>query len=510
MMVVELEPALGVVLASIYDAVDVSPPGSPIRVSWAPAAGATVADVTTGEISIGDATVTAPMGALAVTDAGDAVDVTIPGGRRVRALTLSGLKVSGGGELRSSADLRALYDAEAGGSLRLAVFTIVGGKWTPLCVVPELGARGVLPAQLTGASFQDGALTLPDPATAKLRLQLVRGEAPESLAGQSTELAGAQGIAAIASAGLKLTGPDGAVVWAFGGELPAAAQVVDLRTPVTLALEAALKAGAAPDVTFLLAGAAGMQAVVQLTGPHGALVRTFGGTLKTELAGDPVALATGATALTAEAPAGATADVAIRYHGIRLHDAIRDPLPTAPGGVAGPVVAGAPVVRALPPTALRDHAVALVGPVGRAPEGCSLSVELVDLSAGPPRRPLGPPGTLELAAGDALGAAWVTMPELSGAEVPAGVSVRTTAGRFLWAAGADGTPLLRLAVHDPDPGGRHVRIGTATIAAPTAAETTLPATALPAAALQGPAAPLLSSDLFCTVELADLTLRYPR
>jgi len=201
--------------------------------------------------------------------------------------------------------------------------------------------------------------------------------------------------------------------------------------------------------------------------------------------------------------------VVIRYAGRRLHDAVRDGVPPA-GATAGPVVTDAPVVRVLPSAALRDLPAASAAPIGRSPEGCELSVELVDLGAGSPGTPVAPPGVITVPASETLTTHPVELPDTGPLDRPLGIALRATSGRFLWAVGADGTPLLRLTVHDPDPGGRPLRIGSATLHAVDAPTLTLPRLALPPAALRGPAAPLLASDLFLTVELADLALRYAR
>jgi hypothetical protein len=80
-------------------------------------------------------------------------------------------------------------------------------------------------------------------------------------------------------------------------------------------------------------------------------------------------------------------------------------------------------------------------------------------------------------------------------------------GRFFW-AGAE-RPLVRVAIHDPDPAGRPLLLGTTTLQAVQAQEQHLPGFVLPAAAFRK-TAPLLRSDLFLTVDLSDLTLRYAR
>jgi hypothetical protein len=67
---------------------------------------------------------------------------------------------------------------------------------------------------------------------------------------------------------------------------------------------------------------------------------------------------------------------------------------------------------------------------------------------------------------------------------------------------------VRLAVSDPDPGGRTLRIARAE-APSIRTGPTQKALELPAAAFAGHA-PLLDSDLFLTVDLEDLRLRYAR
>jgi hypothetical protein len=476
-------------------------------VHWAPVAGATAAEVDEAAgVAVTPVTTYPALGTLSTTQHDDnAVDVTIPGGGRISSLTLTGLKQGGGGELVSSGGLQGA----AGGALRLAVSAVdAGGQVRPLCVVPALGARGVLPAPLTGATFASRVLELPDVRATKLRLSLVRGDEPQSLSGVPTRVGGVQGTATLISSGLTLKGPDGTAVWSSPAELPAAGQVVSLATRLRLALNAALAAGTPPDVTFLLTGAPGMRAGVATSALHGALVRAASAIPPIVLEGDAVPLALGDGPLAAEAPASAVADVTLTYAGIRLHDVVRDPLPAAPGGVAGAVVGETAVVRALPPAALDGPPLVRAAPVGRAPEGCSLSVRLVDLSAGPPGVPLGAPGAVELPASPALAAPWVELPQVQASGVPVGIAVRATSGRFLWAAAGDGTPLLRLAVSDPDPGGRPVKLGGSVLVTLTETELQARALALPAAALHG--APAFSSDLFCTLELADLTLRYAR
>jgi hypothetical protein len=89
-----------------------------------------------------------------------------------------------------------------------------------------------------------------------------------------------------------------------------------------------------------------------------------------------------------------------------------------------------------------------------------------------------------------------------------GLSVRANKGRFFWVCAAD--PLIRLAVRDPDPGGRPLVLnGKPLLKVTQADEMHLPGQSFAGAAFQNHP-PLLESSLFLTVELSDLVLRYQR
>jgi hypothetical protein len=89
------------------------------------------------------------------------------------------------------------------------------------------------------------------------------------------------------------------------------------------------------------------------------------------------------------------------------------------------------------------------------------------------------------------------------------VSVTATEGSFLWVAGPE--PLVRIAVLDPDPGGRPILLAGQPLL--TLAEPSLSAmrVSLPLAPFgSGAAGPSFASALFCSVELTDVELRYAR
>jgi hypothetical protein len=123
--------------------------------------------------------------------------------------------------------------------------------------------------------------------------------------------------------------------------------------------------------------------------------------------------------------------------------------------------------------------------------------------------PLAPPAVVAVEAGGPLRTHWAELTPhlvLAGA---GGIRVRANRGRFFWAFGDTGQPLVRVAIFDPDPGGRALLLGSAQLAAVTEAESHQPAFSYPPAVLRGPA-PELRSDLFLTVDVSDLTVRYAR
>ncbi|HEY3185148.1 MAG TPA: hypothetical protein VGJ77_20070 [Gaiellaceae bacterium] len=477
--------------------------GHPLRVQWNGALKATDAEVAAAAVQITPMPTTAPMPELSSASIGSPaeLEVTVQAGRRIQSLTLEGLRMVKDGK---DVALQAVADLQRESRTLVVSVPDGSGGFAPVYAVPPVPARGVMPQALKGASFGGGVLTLNGLATAKLRLSLAEGAFPESYQRRELRVTTVTGVASVRPRGLELVDPAGTAVWAFPDELApgAPAPTVDLRFAVEAALKDALAGNRATDVTFRLRGAAG-SANVAFPAPHGALVRAFPGVLRSELAGDPVPLELGP--LANETPAGATADVTISYAGIRLLDRVADAVPPAFGDVAGRVVGGDAVVRALPPQALDDLSVARVGLIGRAPERCELSMQLVDLAHG--GAPLAPPAVLQLEPSRAIATVWAAPAGLAPVSTPVGVSVRANTGRFFWAGTPD--PGVRIAIFDADPGGRPLRAGAATLRAVTKNEEHLPALALPPAAFHA-AGPVLSSELFLTVDVSDLTLRYGR
>jgi hypothetical protein len=437
---------------------------------------------------------------------GNAYEVVIPDGKRIAALTLVGLK-AGNVEITSHNTLPAAPEQH-----RLVVTVKEGNTVSaPLYAVPAVPRRGMLPASLLGASFANQRLALPDVQAAKIRLSLVIKTFPEEFQEQGFSLERVSGIATIFPTDLELLDPAGVSIWSFPGEYPVQnpPTEVDLRVNLEPVLNEALKNQQPLDATFRLRGAAPGNAGFTFVGAQGALLREFPGVRTTTLAGDPVQLALG-DKLADEQPSSVAVDLTVTYAGIRLVEELSDPTPTS-GPLRGYVVGEEPVVRAFPPQAFAHYAVAQIGVIGRAPVACELSVQLVEMVGDRPGKALGPPGVIQLPVSHVMQTQWVTLsPALDLSHGNVGIAVRANQGRFFWAAGANDAPLVKVAIHDPNPGGRPLRLnGLNVLTVDRAGEIHVPAKTF-AGTLFRSQAPSFESLLFLTVDLSDLTLRYAR
>lgn len=503
LIAIEAEPRWG--LALLMPEADLSPAGVPLRVQWEPAEGATEAEVTSATVTIAPAVRTENLGTLPLATDGDQRVITPPSGTRVRSLTLSGFKTDDDAEAVSDGDLSAR-------NRRLAIIVQTGGDVpAPQYAVPEIPRRNLMPPMLTGASYRNRVLTLPDVSGTKIRLALVDGNAPEDFEGHSMSLSSVTGVAAILPRDLQILEPDGSTIaWEFPGEMEAetAAQSVDLRMSAQKLLMAALKSKQPLDFSFKLKTANHARARFSFSGARGALRRRFPGIVTTKLEGDPMPLALeAAPPLAAEQPASAIADLTVTYDGFRVHGDLSDPIPAQAGDVGGPIVTDAAVTRAFPPAAFEQISPARVGVIGRASDECELSVQFVEMNGNAPGKAIAPPSVRTIASDSRIVTHWFALPELRPPKRPTGISVRATRGRFLWAAA--GKPLLRVAVLDPDPGGRPLRFNASSIVNVPTKEIHVAGKSLPAGQFRS-TAPLLSSDLFLTVDVSDLTLTYAR
>ena len=484
---------------------DVTPAGIPLCVRWQPVEGATEAEVASASVEIAPAVHTENLGTLTLTTDGVQRVITVPADKRIRSLTLSGFKTDDNAEAVSAGDLSLR-------NRRLAIIVQTGSQTpAPQHAVPDIPRRHLMPPLLTGASYDNRVLTLPDVAGTKIRLALVEGGAPEDFQTRSMSLSSVSGVAAILPVDLQILEPDDStIVWAFPGEMPAEAptQSAELRMSVQKLMNAALRSEQPLDFSFQLKTTNNARVRLSFSNARGELLRTFPGIITTRLEGDAVRLALeAAPPLAAEQPASAIGDLTVKYDGLRAHSDLSDAVPMQAGNIGGPLVTDATVTRPFPPAAFDGIAPARIGIIGRAPEACELSVQLVMMNGGSPGKGMGAPSVRTIAADSRFVTHWFDLPELEPPQQPTGLSVRSTRGRFLWAAMAN--PLLRVAVRDPNPGGRPLRLNDSTILSVMQQEMHVGAQSLPVALFRS-ITPLFSSDLFLTVDVSDLTLRYAR
>lgn len=511
-------------LAAVLPEHDVGPAGTAFPVDWEPLAGADAVEVDPVRLAvtaqIGVAFAGIPLGEVPARVEGGAVVVTVPEGRRIRALHLAGLA--------TTADPDVTITDQAGlGARRLAVSAPgpAGGWAAPVVAVPPVAAQGQVPATLTGGSFAGGVLRLPDVAGSRLRVALVDGGRPDQFGTVAVTVGTVTAWAAPFPRDLALAGLDGEPLWGFPGELlptPAPA-TADVTVGVAGALEARRAAGQPLTGALTLASAHDARIGLSLSPVTGALVRRLPGTTSVTLAGEPADLPVPGAPLPATPPGSVTADLHVSYAGMRLAD-ISDALPP-PGTVAGTVVRDRPVHRVLPEGALRGERVTRIGLVGFCPEPSSVLVRLVAADAaraaagaggegsGPAGRGLGPPGVAKVPAGERPDVVWVDLPEPVTVAEAAAIEVWAGSGRLLW-VGAPDHLLVRVVVLDPDPGNRPVVLGgpgapPATLVTVRTTESSTQRAALPPAAFTG-ASLVLASALFCTIELTDVELRYRR
>lgn len=480
---------------------NVAAPGFAHTVRWASVAGATSAEVQEASVFLAPAVVSETQQDVSFsTD--DGWIITIPQGKRVKALTLSGLKRSGGNEITGSDGLA---------DLRLAISfpPVQGGGWdSPRFSVPPVSRQKMVPRTLTGASFSNRVLTLDDSVpAAKVRVSLVNGGEPREFETQAADVSRIHLRTEAVARNIKLVGPDGNTLWQLPEYDPEApSNEVDIRNALELALKAKVQNNQPLEATFTVSADAPAQAIVLFRRIAGAVLRVKEGVVRTELTGDPVQLNLDG-ALADERPSSVAGDLTITYAGIRILENASDEPPEASAAVSGVIATASGVLKIFAPEALDGITPARVGIIGRAPEECELSLEFVSVNGGVAGSPVGPPAVLTLTPDTEIRTRWVDVPSgvtLSGA---LGLRVRANRGRFFWVTGEQ--PLARIAIHDPDPGGRPLFIGAARLKDIVETNSHEPAVSFPVAVFRN-VAPALRSDLFLTVDISDLTLRYAR
>ena len=477
--------------------VDISGPGNVLAFQWAAVPGATGAEVTDAMLTLGPAVAEETVATASFRANGQGWEIDVPAGKRLRAIGLAGFKEPGGSALTG--------DLPTGTRITISFPRPSGGFEAPRFTVPAVCKQGSIPPSLTGAEFSNGTLTLsPSVEARKVRLALVDGKTPAEFTERASALSSVSLVTHAPARDVKVAGPDGATLWAspeFDPDGPDAD--VDLGLALSAAFSAQIAAGNAPSAAVTVSARAPASAIVMRNNPHGVLVRVVPGVSTVTLEGLPARLPL-APPFASERPSRVSADLRIKYAGVRLAMDLSDLDPPS-GAPAGTIVGVAGLVRPLPPEALRGEAIARLGLRGSATEPTELAVDLIDALD---RKVLGTGAVLQLAVGP-IADLWAVLPAPVAIDRAVAVRVRANTGRFLWADGARDTPSLRIAIADHNPGSRPVHIGGAVLAAMVEPVLALKQAAIPAAPFAG-APPIFASELFVTIELADLRLEYAR
>ena len=363
---------------------------------------------------------------------------------------------------------------------------------------------------LSGAGFSNRVLKVnPAVSSKNVLLSLVDGDNPTQFTTHGTQLSSIDLTTVTPANNAKLAGPGGTTVWqsaAFDPDGPDA--TVDLRAALEAALNQQLAKQQPPQAKFTLSADTPAQVYLSVAGPSGALLRSEKGVISTSVEGDPASLQLSGP-LANEVPASVTADLTVKYEGIRILENASDDLPSSATPITGAIIGAEGAVRTLPPQALEGQKPARVGVYGRAPEDCELSIEFVRMVGSEAADTLAAPAVLQLKKSNTVAGYWADVPKGTQISGPAAVRVRANKGRFFWVDHTVGQGIVRIAILDPDPAGRPLLLNGIHLLDISSSSVNQKAFSFPATAFRG-AAPIFTSNLFLIVQCADLTLRYAR
>lgn len=481
-------------------------------VSWARPSGADTVEVTAGTLTIGaSAQAERTISGLSMTRSGQHHILNLGQPVRPVALTLSGFTYRPEG---ATADQP--FSPSASARLVIAIPNAQTG-WLPIYAVPHIG-RASTPRLYAGATMSGATVQLPHDMQP---IDKVRVSVVENFAGEGERVL----TSAISSASARVKNlPDNLTVT---NQIDATTIFTQdglylddtPHTPLKLishgqaAFEKQLAAHEPLRFQWRAAAKTGTAFSYAWQPLRGVLRRTFAGVTRAEVHGEAQTLPLDLTGgpLDAEQPSMVTADLTVTYAGLRLLARLNEDLPPTAGNIRGRIVGTEPVSRGLLDEEIARYPVARIGLIGRAPVACELSVWLAPAQlpgrAAQSSSPLTDPGVIQLAASPDLRVIWVDLPQVITHAGPLTVQVRANSGRFFWVA--DPEPRLKLAVRDPEPNRRPVLMQGRPLVEMTAPRIHYPRVAL-AADLFTNRPPVLTSELFVTVELADVTLHYAR
>ena len=507
----------GIWLGNVFgETIDIGGDGHTHTFSWPGVSGATSVEIHTASIRAGSASIE-EVEPFTIVENDQHIDVKVGAGKAIRTLKLNGLE--GINPLDVPAGFKSLHNSNDVSTLNLKVLisaTDPNGAFTPFFSIPAVPARGVFPPSYIGASYNHDSVTFHSPLAAEtIRIQLVRYDFPEESGGQPLKISSVSGTYITLPTDMKISLDDGRTLFEFPGNLPLESPdvTVPLIQPLIDQFQQKLDADEELESTLTVEakasdGSQNAMAQVEIVNPQGYLVRTESGVHTTTLAGEDTALNIPIDlSLADEAPDQVTADVSMVYDGIKLLPDLSSAVPSQNGNISGQVVTTARKIKSLPPAALGDQRLARIGVIGRAPEDCELVLELIDMTGGVPGAQVLDPVALNLQREHHLSIHWFGIPDQDSISVPLGIGLRANVGRFFWVGKSD--PLIRVAVYDDDPGTEAIDLAGHPVISGDHLPFTAGSFSLPASQFTG-ALPVLQSNLFLTVDIADLTLRYAR
>lgn len=374
------------------------------------------------------------------------------------------------------------------------------GEMSAQFAIPPVGRRGPHASSYTGASFSSGTVTLGLLDTRALRVGIHAGVAPDQWKPQPIKIESTLSASVgRAASRLTLTDSSGTELWVFPTDFapPLADAEADLRIPLQTAMQQKLDSGSALDVRFSLKSATDGRIELGVRTPRGALIREWNGVHRIELFGEPVTLEMDGP-LDPATPESVIGDLSIQYEGVRLEADLCDAVPPD-GGAVGFVVGPSPIARRLSETGVAS--LARIALIGRAAEESELLIRALDSSG-----QVIASASLQLEKSARLAAHWIDLEPVEG-NITQTIEIQSRSGRFLWAS--NGKPLVKIAVRDPKPGGRMLWLGDAPWTEVHESDSHEAEATFPAQCFAGDA-PRLRSDLFLTLDLSDLRLRYAR
>lgn len=465
--------------------IDVTPAGTESTLNWRAVSGATGVRLDASTVTIAP-TVSGERDVGVVSPGKNRVDsftVTSPApGALIRSLSIPNLRRHEGDEEIDIDSVGTL------GSFRLVLTPIVGGQeLAPIISVRSIPRVNALPAQLVGGALSGSRFTLPDVVGDKFKVTVVTGDAPEDFVSQSISFGDVRMSVAPGPVGLHLDGPDGAEIYAVAGPITARTEY-DVSAAVQRHLGGVVVDGAPSAAITVRSDVVGSASVRWIT--NGRVLRRFDDRLTVETTGSAASIAVPAPK-PGRASAVTIADVVVTHHGSALHP-LSDALPTTDADLGGPRVRDVPVVRELPPEALRDQYITRLGVIGWPSDNTDLSLTVLDATA----TVVGLGGSRDR---DPATLVWFEFDEPLAVDRSVSVTLVATRGAFDWIADPD--PLLRIVV-TATPSGERVVVAGRTIWL-TGEETVEMRTAL-----SGTDEWSVDTDQFCTVAISNAVMEF--